>query len=54
MIQIDLNQVVNSNPEYVTCEEGDFEDFEYVLCKRKSEDENDTCCFLAISVVGCE
>ena len=47
-----LSQEVAENPEYVSCVEGTFDEYDFVFCRRKTDQQNNTCAFLARSVVG--
>lgn len=49
---MDLSQEVAENPEYVSCAEGAFDEYDFVFCRRKTDQQNNTCAFLARSVVG--
>lgn len=46
-IQIKKNDVVESNINYVTCEEGEFQPEDFVMCKLKNDSEENTVMFLA-------
>lgn len=53
MNEVQINQIVMDNRNYITCESGIFDDFDFVLCKRIiGESQDNSCAFLAISVVG--
>lgn len=52
MIHISINQEVKTSMGYVTCETGEFGELELVLCKRREDELDSTCAFLAISIVG--
>ena len=49
-IQIIKNQEVDSNSNYITCEEGEFELNDFVLCKEKTESNDNTVMFLASQI----
>ena len=51
MITIEIGQEVYGNSDYITCEAGEFEPDQFVLCKRKGEAAEDTVMFHAQSVV---
>ena len=51
MITISLNQEVESNKNYVTCESGIFQTLDFVLCKNKLEEQNNTVMFLVDSII---
>jgi hypothetical protein len=51
-VTVDLSQEVAENPEYVSCAEGAFDEYDFVFCRRKTDQQNNTCAFLARSVVG--
>jgi hypothetical protein len=50
MITISINQEVMSNRNYITCMEGDYDQYSYILCKRKDENIENTVMFLAIQI----
>lgn len=50
MVTIVLNQEVAVNTNYITCEEGEFNDFDFVLCKLKNEIDSSTVMFLATQI----
>ena len=50
-IEVTKNQEVESNHNYITCEMGEFEPNDYVLCKEKTENIDNTVMFLASQVV---
>jgi hypothetical protein len=52
MIQIEIQQEVVSAPQYVTSVSGDFELLDFVPCRRKIEQAESTCAFLAATVVS--
>lgn len=52
MITISLHQEVACANEYITCIEGEFEPYDLVPCKLKSEQTDSTCAFYAISISG--
>lgn len=52
MITIKLNQEVYSNTNYITCEAGEFSPEQFVMCKHKSEVNNNTVMFLASQVIN--
>ena len=51
-ITVTIDQIVVDNPQYVTCEGGDFDAFQLVLCRRIDDEQFNTCAFLAASVAG--
>jgi hypothetical protein len=42
---ITLNQEVEENIEYVSCQEGEFDEYVFVLCKHKNETQDCTIMF---------
>jgi hypothetical protein len=46
-INITINQEVESNINYISCEEGEFLPTDFVMCKCKDENEDNTVMFLA-------
>lgn len=51
MNHIVVGQVVASNTNYESCEEGYFEDYDYVVCKRINCVDDCIVTFFAISIV---
>lgn len=51
MIKIEINQEVESNKSYITCESGEFHEYDFVQCKLKSDTSNNTCAFYASSII---
>lgn len=49
-INITIDQEVESNINYITCEEGEFYPDQFVMCKHKDEIENNTVMFLASQI----
>lgn len=49
-IIISKNQEVECNINYITCEEGEFDPDQFVMCKHKNEIENNTVMFLASQI----
>jgi hypothetical protein len=54
MITIVLNQEVAVNTNYITCVEGEFNEHDYIPCKLKGEEEDNTVMFLAIQINNTE
>lgn len=50
MQSVVLGQGVICNDKYVTCQSGIFDDFEFVNCKLKTDDANNTVMFLAYQI----
>lgn len=48
--RIEMNQVVNANREYLSCEQGDFEENDFVMCKHKLDVIEDTVMFFAYQI----
>lgn len=49
-INILKNQEVEINPNYISCEEGEFDHDQFVMCKLKNEKEENTVMFLASQI----
>ena len=49
-VEIIKNEEVNENPNYITCEQGEFNETEFVLCKEKTESRDNTVMFLASQI----
>jgi hypothetical protein len=50
MIMIELNTEVEDNTEYLTCQEGEFNEYDMVLCKHKEDVLDNTVKFYAIQI----
>jgi len=50
-IIIKLNQEVADNTNYITCEEGEFSENDFILCKNKYELTHNTVMFLANQII---
>lgn len=54
MITITKGQPVAANPEYITCDGGEFDMDDFVQCKRIDEKTNNTVQFLARQIQSIE
>lgn len=50
MQNVEIGQVVLANLNYITCEAGVFEDFDFVKCKLKNETAENTVMFFACQI----
>lgn len=50
MQSIALGQDVASNIKYISSESGDFDDFDFIKCKLKGQDQECTVMFLAFQI----
>lgn len=50
MQSVFIGQDVASNTKYVSSQEGDFDDFDFIKCKLKGEDQECTVMFLAFQI----
>ena len=50
MIKIEKNEEVQANTNYITCESGEFEETDFVLCKLKTELSENIVMFLASQI----
>ena len=51
MITIELGQEVYGNSDYITCQGGEFTEDSFVLCKKKTDEAENTVMFHAITIV---
>lgn len=49
-IQININEEVETNTNYITCEKGEFEPNNFVFYKQKTESNNNTVMFLVSQI----
>lgn len=51
MLYITLNQEVYQNTDYIVCEEGNYEENDFVFCKNKLDSIEGTVMFLANQII---